>query len=194
MKWNRIQTQSESFWLDWTWADCLQMVNLESQNLMQLSDFSASVLHEIFHPATTTSIDPKLVLSTRTAYLPPASISPDIKDHGSSSSPAPVPLSVHELERVDSKPELSHLVNVAVPVSSSSPPPSANVGGKSSPVDIVHLAAEEIRKPLLKFKDESKVENYLNVLFNLFEGIEPYPSTTKVSRRCKKKSIRAEKC
>jgi len=123
---------------------------------MQLSDFSASVLHEIFHPATTTSIDPKLVLSTRTAYLPPASISPEIKDHGSSSSPAPVPLSVHELERVDSKPELSHLVNVAVPVSSSSPPPSANVGGKSSPVDIVHLAAEEIRKPLLKFKDESK--------------------------------------
>ena len=82
-------------------------------------------------------------------------------------------------------------MNVAVPVSSSSPPPSANVGGKSSPVDIVHLAAEEIRKPLLKFKDESKVENYLNVLFNLFEGIEPQQPKCLVDA---KKSIRAEKC
>ena len=119
------------------------MVNLESQNLMQLSDFS--VLHEIFHPATTTSIDPKLVLTTRTSYIQPTPVSPVSKDAG---SPAPIPLSIQELE---SKPELSHLENVA-------PSPSAApADGKSSPIDIVHLAAEEIRKPLLKFKDEAKV-------------------------------------
>ena len=170
------------------------MVNLESQNLMQLSDFSASVLHEIFHPATTTSIDPKLVLTTRTAYLPPASISPDIKEHGSSSSPAPVPLSVHELERVDSKPELSHLENVAVPVSSSSPPPSANVGGKSSPVDIVHLAAEEIRKPLLKFKDESKVQNTWKFIQSIIWRHWATSIHTKCLVNAKKNSIKAEKC
>ena len=38
----------------------------------------------------------------------------------------------------------------------SSPGPAV-AEGKASPVDIVHLAAEEIRKPLLKFRDESKV-------------------------------------
>ena len=112
---------------------------------MQLSDFS--VLHEIFQPATT-SIDPKLVLTTRTSYIQPTPVSPVSKD---AASPAPIPLSIQELE---SKPELSHLENVA-------PSPGAAADGKSSPIDIVHLAAEEIRKPLLKFKDEAKVFNQL---------------------------------
>ena len=113
------------------------MVNLESQNLMQLSDFS--VLNDIFHPSAASSVDPRLVLSSR-SYVPPSQLSPNKKDHSaSSSSPAPVPLSVQELERVETS-------------SSSSPPRD-----KSPPVDIVHLAAEEIRKPLLKFKDEPKV-------------------------------------
>lgn len=138
-------------------------VNLESQNLM-ISDFS--VLHEIFHPASTASIDPKLVLSTGRA---PAYLSPDRK--GSSLSPAPVPLSVHELEaRVEAKPDpgdldpasqhaVTSLTSVSVSVSAVSPssPGPAVAEGKASPVDIVHLAAEEIRKPLLKFRDESKV-------------------------------------
>ena len=113
------------------------MVNLESQNLMQLSDFS--VLNDIFHPSTASSVDPRLVLSSR-SYVGPSQLSPQKKDLPvSSSSPAPVPLSVQELERVETS-------------SSSSPPRE-----KSPPVDIVHLAAEEIRKPLLKFKDEPKV-------------------------------------
>ena len=112
------------------------MVNLESQNLMQLSDFS--VLNDIFHPSAASSVDPRLVLSSR-SYVPPSQLSPNKKDPATSSSPAPVPLSVQELERVETS-------------SSSSPPRE-----KSPPVDIVHLAAEEIRKPLLKFKDEPKV-------------------------------------
>ena len=112
------------------------MVNLESQNLMQLSDFS--VLNDIFHPSAASSVDPRLVLSSR-SYVPPSQLSPTKKDPASAPSPAPVPLSVQELERVETS-------------SSSSPPRE-----KSPPVDIVHLAAEEIRKPLLKFKDEPKV-------------------------------------
>ena len=137
-------------------------VNLESQNLM-ISDFS--VLHEIFHPSSTTaSIDPKLVLSTGRA---PAYLAPDRK--GSSLSPAPVPLSVHELEAKPDPGDLdpaSHnetqvtaLTSVSVSVAAVTPisPDPAITEGKSSPVDIVHLAAEEIRKPLLKFRDESKV-------------------------------------
>ena len=124
------------------------MVNLEQSpnNLMQFSDFS--VLHEIFHPATTTSIDPKLVLSHASSKAPSflGQGSPGRKD----GSPAPVPLSVHELEqaRVEAKPEIATLENVTA---------SPHHEGKSSPIDIVHLAAEEIRKPLLKLKDESKV-------------------------------------
>ena len=124
------------------------MVNLDqsSSNLMQLSDFS--VLHEIFHPATTTSIDPKLVLAGQSkapSYLLQGS--PGRKD----GSPAPVPLSVHELEqaRVEAKPEIATLENAVTG--------SPHHEGKQSPIDIVHLAAEEIRKPLLKLKDESKV-------------------------------------
>ena len=103
---------------------------------MQLSDFS--VLNDIFHPSAASSVDPRLVLSSR-SYVPPSQLSPNKKDPAVSSSPAPVPLSVQELERVETS-------------SSSSPPRE-----KSPPVDIVHLAAEEIRKPLLKFKDEPKV-------------------------------------
>jgi len=127
------------------------MVNLESQHLMHLSDFS--VLHEIFLPNTATSIDPKLVLQSR-AYLPslPA-VSPHRKDPPVVSSPAPVPLSVQELERVDSKEGLgigddhegAALVNAGSPLEAKSPP-----------VDIVNLAAEEIRKPLIKVKDDNK--------------------------------------
>ena len=113
------------------------MVNLESQNLMQLSDFS--VLNDIFHPSTAPSVDPRLVLTSRSpSWVPPSQLSPSKKD---SSSPAPVPLSVQELERVDTK----------------GPPSSPLRDEKSPPVDIVHLAAEEIRKPLLKLKDEPKV-------------------------------------
>ena len=130
------------------------MVNLESQNLMQLSDFS--VLHEIFHPASSTlsstaSIDPKLVLATKSSVS--SFPSPDRKDV--TSSPAPVPLSVHELEsRVETKPEIAQLETVT-PTSHGHETPA---GGKSSPIDIVHLAAEEIRKPILKLRDESKVK------------------------------------
>ena len=154
-------------------SDPRMPVNLESQNLM-ISDFS--VLHEIFHPSSTTaSIDPKLVLSTGRA---PAYLAPDRK--GSSLSPAPVPLSVHELE---AKPEpgdldpASHnetqvtaLTSVSVSVAAVTPisPDPAITEGKSSPVDIVHLAAEEIRKPLLKFRDtESKVAQTEAVLTSL---------------------------
>ena len=115
------------------------MVNLESQNLMQLSDFS--VLNDIFHPSTAPSVDPRLVLTSRSpSWVPPSQLSPSKKDP-SSSSPAPVPLSVQELERVDTK----------------GAPSSPLRDEKSPPVDIVHLAAEEIRKPLLKLKDEPKV-------------------------------------
>ena len=137
-------------------------VNLESQNLM-ISDFS--VLHEIFHPSSTTaSIDPKLVLSTGRA---PAYLAPERK--GAPLSPAPVPLSVHELEAKPDPGDLdpaSHnvtqvtaLTSVSVSVAAVTPisPDPVITEGKSSPVDIVHLAAEEIRKPLLKFRDESKV-------------------------------------
>ena len=123
------------------------MVNLEQSpnNLMQLSDFS--VLHEIFHPATTTSIDPKLVLSHATSKTPSYLAGSPGRKEG---SPAPVPLSVQELEqaRLEAKPEIATLENVSA---------SPHHEGKSSPIDIVHLAAEEIRKPLLKLKDESKV-------------------------------------
>ena len=76
------------------------MVNLESQNLMQLSDFS--VLNDIFHPSAASSVDPRLVLSSR-SYVPPSQLSPNKKDPTSSSSPAPVPLSVQELERVETR-------------------------------------------------------------------------------------------
>ena len=137
-------------------------VNLESQNLM-ISDFS--VLHEIFHPSSTTaSIDPKLVLSTGRA---PAYLTPERK--GAPLSPAPVTLSVHELEAKPDPGDLdpaSHnvtqvtaLTSVSVSVAAVTPisPDPVITEGKSSPVDIVHLAAEEIRKPLLKFRDESKV-------------------------------------
>ena len=124
------------------------MVNLESQNLMQLSDFS--VLNDIFHPTAASSVDPRLVLSSKSPpWAAPSQLSPSKKDPTSSSSPAPVPLSVQELERVEGKTDLGQ----------SGPPPSSPSRGdnKSPPVDIVHLAAEEIRKPLLKFKDEPKV-------------------------------------
>jgi len=126
------------------------MVNLESQNLMHLSDFS--VLHEIFLPNSATSIDPKLVLPR--GYIPNISqLSPLRKDPPAVSPPAPVPLSVQELERVDSKEELG-LGDDCEGV------PRVNAGSpleaKSPPVDIVNLAAEEIRKPLIKLKDESK--------------------------------------
>ena len=130
------------------------MVNLESQNLMHLSDFS--VLHEIFLPNSTASIDPKLVLPR--AYLPSISqVSPQQrKDPPPVSSPPPVPLSVQELERVDSKAELVGLGDEAEGA------PRVNTGSplldnKSPPVDIVNLAAEEIRKPLAKAKDDNKV-------------------------------------
>ena len=86
------------------------MVNLESQNLMQLSDFS--VLNDIFHPSAASSVDPRLVLSSR-SYVPPSQLSPNKKDPAVSSSPAPVPLSVQELERVET--------------SSSSSPPAGEV-------------------------------------------------------------------
>jgi len=129
------------------------MVNLESQNLMHLSDFS--VLHEIFLPNSTASIDPKLVLPR--AYLPSISqVSPQQrKDPPPVSSPPPVPLSVQELERVDSKAELVGLGDEAEGA------PRVNTGSplldnKSPPVDIVNLAAEEIRKPLAKAKDDNK--------------------------------------
>ena len=128
------------------------MVNLESTNLMHLSDFS--VLHEIFLPNSATSIDPKLVLHSR-PYLPNISqVSPQRKDPPVISSPAPVPLSVQELERVDSKEELrlGDDCEGAPRVNAGSP-----LEAKSPPVDIVNLAAEEIRKPLIKVKDDAKV-------------------------------------
>ena len=149
-------------------------VNLESQNLM-ISDFS--VLHEIFHPTSTSaSIDPKLVLSTGRA---PAYLAPERKGAPLSPAPAPVPLSVHELEAKPDPGDLdpaSHsetvtsLTSVSVSVSAVSPisPDTAITEGKSSPVDIVHLAAEEIRKPLLKFREtESKVAQTEAVLTSL---------------------------
>ena len=163
------------------------MVNLESQNLMQLSDFS--VLHEIFHPggpgggagggAGGGSVDPKLVLSTGPVPHLLSALSPDsaAADRKLSPRPAPapvspgsvVPLSVHELEtkefqaqvkaqRTEGGVETSVSVTVQpAPAPAPAPAHSPPGGGKASPVDIVHLAAEEIRKPLLKFKDESKV-------------------------------------
>ena len=157
------------------------MVNLESQNLMQLSDFS--VLHEIFHPAGPGggagggpggggSGDPKLGLSTGPVPHLLSALSPDsaAADRKLSPRPAPapspgsvVPLSVHELETKEfqaqvkaqrSEAGVETSVSVTVQPAPAHSPPG---GGKASPVDIVHLAAEEIRKPLLKFKDESKV-------------------------------------
>ena len=127
------------------------MVNLESQNLMQLSDFS--VLNDIFHPSPAPSVDPRLVLTSRSpSWVPPSQLSPSKKEP--TSSPAPVPLSVQELERADSR---------------GPPPPSSPLRDeKSPPVDIVHLAAEEIRKPLLKLKDEPvKVFLYRAIFINL---------------------------
>ena len=128
------------------------MVNLESQNLMHLSDFS--VLHEIFLPNTTTSIDPKLVLPR--TYIPNISqVSPQRKDPPGCCSPAPVPVSVQEFERVESKEDLGLTEDTAEGVT------RVNAGSspeaKSPPVDIVNLAAEEIRKPLIKVKDDGKV-------------------------------------
>ena len=163
------------------------MVNLESQNLMQLSDFS--VLHEIFHPggpgggagggAGGGSVDPKLVLSTGPVPHLLSALSPDsaAADRKLSPRPAPapvspgsvVPLSVHELETKEfqaqvkaqrSEGGVETSVSVTVqPAPAPAPAHSPPGAGKASPVDIVHLAAEEIRKPLLKFKDESKVFN-----------------------------------
>ena len=162
-------------------AEQRSMVNLESQNLMQLSDFS--VLHEIFHPAGPGggagggagggSVDPKLVLSTGPVPHLLSALSPDsaAADRKLSPRPAPapvspgsvVPLSVHELETKEfqaqvkaqrSEAGVETSVSVTVQPAPAHSPPG---GGKASPVDIVHLAAEEIRKPLLKFKDESKV-------------------------------------
>ena len=134
------------------------MVNLESQNLMHLSDFS--VLHEIFLPNSSSSIDPKLVLPR--TYLPNISqVSPQRKDPPPplDSSPAPVPLSVHELERVESKEELGLEDDCGEGVVSARVNNEGSPLGvaKTPPVDIVNLAAEEIRKPLLKVKDDAKV-------------------------------------
>ena len=159
-------------------------VNLESQNLM-ISDFS--VLHEIFHPTSTAaSVDPRLVLSTGRA---PAYLAPDRKGAPLSPAPGPVPLSVHELEAKPDPGDLdpaahnenvTQLTSVSVSVSAVSPisPDPAITEGKSSPVDIVHLAAEEIRKPLLKFRDESKVApRQLMVLTSLLLLLLPHRSS-----------------
>ena len=118
-----------------------------------MSDFS--VLHEIFLPNTGSPafIDPKLVLQSRSSqYHNPAQLSPDRKE-----SPGPniVPLSVQELERNDTKPELV-CGDVAAPRSPLHPK-------SSPPMDIVKLAAEEIKKPLEKVKEDGKVALSLQV-------------------------------
>ena len=119
----------------------LQMVNatptLESHTQLMNSVYSDfSVQQEIFLPNTTTAVDPKLVLQTRGAYLPPAPESPHEPKHSPPSTPC-VPLSVKELEKEEE--DVSRLA--------SSPPSSVIRSTKSPQVDIVNLALEEIRKP-----------------------------------------------
>ena len=122
----------------------LQMVNaaptLESHTQLMNSVYSDfSVLQEIFLPNTTTAVDPKLVLQTRGAYLPPAPESPHEPKHSPPSTPC-VPLSVKELEKEEEE-DVSRLTT-------SSPPSSSVIRSTKSPqVDIVNLALEEIRKP-----------------------------------------------
>ena len=109
---------------------------LESHTQLMNSVYSDfSVLQEIFLPNTTTAVDPKLVLQTRGAYLPPAPESPHEPKHSPPSTPC-VPLSVKELEKEEE--DVSRLA---------SSPPSAIRSTKSPQVDIVNLALEEIRKP-----------------------------------------------
>ena len=124
----------------------LQMVNaaptLESHTQLMNSVYSDfSVLQEIFLPNTTTAVDPKLVLQTRGAYLPPAPESPlQEPKHSPPGTPCNVPLSVKELEKEEEE-DVSRLPPP-------SPPPSSVIRSTRSPqVDIVNLALEEIRKP-----------------------------------------------
>ena len=123
----------------------LQMVNaaptLESHTQLMNSVYSDfSVLQEIFLPNTTTAVDPKLVLQTRGAYLPPAPESPHPEPKHSPPSTPCVPLSVKELEKEEEE-DVSRLAT-------SSPPSSSVIRSTKSPqVDIVNLALEEIRKP-----------------------------------------------
>ena len=134
----------------------LQMVNaaptLESHTQLMNSVYSDfSVLQEIFLPNTTTAVDPKLVLQTRGAYLPPAPESPLQEPKQSPpGTPCNVPLSVKELEKEEEE-DVSRLTT-------SSPPSSSVIRSTKSPqVDIVNLALEEIRKPppLGKVKEDA---------------------------------------
>ena len=125
----------------------LQMVNaaptLESHTQLMNSVYSDfSVLQEIFLPNTTTAVDPKLVLQTRGAYLPPAAPESPLQEPKQSppGTPCNVPLSVKELEKEEEE-DVSRLPTT-------SPPPSSVIRSTRSPqVDIVNLALEEIRKP-----------------------------------------------
>ena len=128
------------------------MVNLEAPGL-NLADLS--VLQELLLPHPAASVDPKLVL--RSGGLiphpspglapPPGGVCGTTPPRPAPPSPTPppppqVPLSVQELERPGGATQLGS-------------PPRQQGGG--SPVDIVNLAAEEIRKPLQKPDDDVKV-------------------------------------
>jgi hypothetical protein len=131
----------------------LQMVNagvtLEAHTHLMNSVYSDfSVLQEIFLPNTTTAVDPKLVLQTRSGFPhPPAPASPQEPKHSPPGTPC-VPLSVKELEKEEE----------GIEARLASPPLAARP--KSPQVDIVNLALEEIRKPPGgKVKEDAKVRD-----------------------------------
>ncbi|XP_023327161.1 uncharacterized protein LOC111700473 isoform X3 [Eurytemora carolleeae] len=162
-----------------------QMVNLESSSF-GLGDFS-SVLHEIFLPNSTSSVDPKLVLRSG-GFLPPYSspspgrnhvtYSSPGRDHVTYSSPGRDQVSYSSPGRdhvTCSSPSSSPVRQVSTYTSLNSPgggeetpspseelskdevrPPSPS-HRVSSPIDIVNLASQEIRRPSSRREEKGRV-------------------------------------